>query len=154
MKKHSIRSLSPFFAATALVVFALLTWGLAAQANDLDRLAACGTGQYQALLTGWTLNGSTPTGNAHYSSKDKRLEIKVEKVDLKDGTVLDVRIGDDKIGKMEPIKDKSATTVITIEDELDEKSRVRIFNDDVPILSANLACDSSPEATTKATPTF
>jgi hypothetical protein len=68
-------------------------------------------------------------------------------VDLKDGTVLDVRIGDDKIGKMEPLKGKSAGAVITVEDELDENSRVRIFNDDVPILSANLSCDASPQVT-------
>ena len=150
MNKHSIRSLSPFFAA-ALVVFALLIWGSVAPASASDIAAACGTGQYEAVLTGWTLNEMTPTGIAQYSAKDKRLEIQVEKVKLKDGTVLDVRIGDDKVGKMEPLKGNTAKAVIVVDDDLDERSRVRIFNDDVPILSANLSCDSSPETTSSRT---
>jgi hypothetical protein len=150
MNKQSIRSLSPFLAAAAVFAASLFYAGAVLPVNA-SRIAACGTGQYEAQLTGWTLNEMTPTGTARYSAKDKLLEIEVEKVKLKDGTVLEVLIGDDKIGKMEPLKDNSAKAVIVVEDDLDEKSRVRIFNDDVPILSANLSCDAAQDATSSPT---
>ena len=134
MNKRSIRSLSPFLAAAAVFTVSLFSASIVAPVNASRLIPACGTGHFEAQLTGWTLNEMTPTGTARYGAKDKRLEIEVEKVKLKDGTVLEVRIGDDKIGKLEPLKDNSAKAVIVVEDELDEKSRVRIFNDDVTIM--------------------
>jgi len=44
---------------------------------------------------------------------------------------------------MEPLKDGSAKASITTKEDLDEKSRVRVFDDDRPIVSANLQCDAS-----------
>jgi len=105
--------------------------------------AVCGSGQFSAVLTGWDLNGSTPKGEASYDSNKNLLSVDVQNVKLKDGTVLDVLIGDDKIGRMEPLKDGSAKATITTKEDLDEKSRVRVFDDDRPIVSANLQCDAS-----------
>ena len=106
--------------------------------------AACGTGTYAAKLTGWALNGATPEGEAAYDANKDELSVEVKNVKLKDGTVLNLLIGDDKIGKLEPLKDGSARAAITLKDKLDEKSRVRVLDDDRPIVSANLQCDASP----------
>ena len=105
--------------------------------------AACGTGMYTATLTGWDLNGATPKGEAEYDSSKDQLNVEVKNVKLKDGTILEILIGDDKIGKLEPLKDGTAKAMITLKDELDEKSRVRVLDDDRPIVSANLQCDAS-----------
>jgi hypothetical protein len=105
----------------------------------------CGSGKYSAKLTGWDLNGATPVGEASYDASDNRLIVEVKNLKLKDGTILDVLIGDDKIGQMEPLKDGSAKASIVSKDELDEKSRVRVFDEDRPIVSANLQCEASQD---------
>jgi hypothetical protein len=108
------------------------------------KLFACGTGIYTADLTGWELSGAIPKGEASYDANKNVLTVDVQNVKLKDGTVLDVRIGDDRIGRMDPLKDGSAKAAITPKEKLDDSSRVRVLeDDDRPIVSANLKCDSS-----------
>jgi hypothetical protein len=110
------------------------------------KMTVCGTGMYSANLTGWELNGLTPKGEAAYDANKNVLNVEVQNVKLKDGTVLDVRIDDDKIGRMEPLKGGSAKAAITPKDKLDETNRVRVFDDDRPVVSANLQCDTSQPA--------
>jgi hypothetical protein len=134
---------------TLSVAFTAFLFLLALSANsrmstaDAAQKARCGSGSFTAALTGWDLNGLTPKGEASYNAKDNQLVVEVSDVRLKDGTVLDVRIGDDKIGRMEPLKDGAAKGAITTKDDLDEESRVRVLDDDRPIVSANLKCEAA-----------
>jgi hypothetical protein len=127
----------------AAALYALSANVLQAIGATVSQTAVCGAGQYTAVLTGWDLNGATPKGEAAYNLNEDKLIVEVQNVKLKDGVVLDVLIGDDKVGKMQPLKNGSATATITLKDKLDEKSRVRVFDDDRPIVSANLKCDAS-----------
>jgi hypothetical protein len=113
----------------------------------------CESGIFSADLTGWALEGETPRGKALYNASQRRLEVEVTNVKLNEGLVLDVRIGDDKIGQMEPLKGGSAKTSITVNESLTEDSRVRVFNDEVPILSANLRCEKLATPTPSPIPT-
>lgn len=117
---------------------------LAVHAED-SRLptAVCPTGKLSVRLTGWTLNGKMPTGFAEFSTKDKQLKVSVDSVVLDDGTKLDVLIGDDKIGEIEGLKNGTAKASLNPTEVIKEGSRVRVFNDERPIVSANLACDNS-----------
>jgi hypothetical protein len=136
-------------ATISVVLLMLMTAVVAVSANVFfaaanDRQTSiCGSGQYTAVLTGWDLDGKTPKGEASYDSNKNQLSVSVENVKLKNGTVLDVLEGDDKLAKMGPLNDGSATASITVKDKLDEKSRIRVLDDDRPIVSANLACDTS-----------
>jgi hypothetical protein len=115
----------------------------------------CPSATAQAKLTGWALNSKMPLGTATYNESTKQLDVSVSSVGLPDGTALLVLIGDDEIGKLNPLKDGSASGTLT--QTLTEGARVRVFNGDVPILSANLQCVAatptpSPTVTTTPTP--
>jgi hypothetical protein len=151
IQKEVIMNRIPTISVAALATVIFATLALSANnpmKNDLrtgiDQV--CASGNYAAVLTGWELNGTTPTGKATYTSSDNRLIVEVKNVKLKDGTVLEVLIGDEKIGRLEPLKDGSAKASIVAEDKLDEKSRIRVFDDDRPIVSANLHCEAAQDS--------
>ncbi len=115
----------------------------------------CQSGKLSAQLTGWTLNNNTPSGTANFDESTKQLTVAIESVDLPDGRELSVLISDDKIGEFSTLKNGSAT--VTISHELSEGARVRVFDDDRPIVSGNLICEKvqptpTPTASQTVTP--
>jgi hypothetical protein len=98
----------------------------------------CPSGQSRARLTGWMLGNKTPVGSATYDEAKRQLAISVESVGLEDGKVLSVLIGDERIGQLQPLKDGKATGAIN--QTIPDGARVRVFDVDRPIVSANLAC--------------
>ncbi len=112
--------------------------------------AGCPSGHSVARLTGWTLNNESPKGTATYAEAAKRLEVIVSSVGLPDGTRLSVFDGEDRIGDMDPLKsgEAKASLVATLRDE----ARIRILDNDRPILSANLRCVTAPAPVPTVTP--
>lgn len=114
----------------------------------------CQSGKLFARLTGWTLNNNTPSGTAIFDEKTRQLTIAVESVALPDGNKLSVHVGDDEIGEFETLKKGSAT--ITISQNLSEGARVRVLDDDRPVVSGNLVCEKvqpTPTPMPSMTPT-
>lgn len=146
-------------AAFAVAAFAGLALWIAPVFFDVASAPAqCRSNTMSARLTGWTLNGKTPHGTADFDVSTNKLEVAVSAVALPDGTVLDVLAGDNKIGSMQALKSGEATATIT-SNRLREDSRIRVLNDDRPIVSANLHCDTAepeptrtPEPAPSATP--
>ena len=111
----------------------------------------CPSGQAQANLTGWMLDGKMPRGTAFYDNAAKRLEVKVESVSRPDGHRLTVLIDDQRIGELAGLKGGAGTGVITR--QLEDGDRVRVFDGDRPIVSGNLVCVAAPTPTATPTPT-
>lgn len=126
----------------ALVVVALTIWtaipSVDATANAGEQ--TCGSGKYEANLTGWPMDGKYPAGSAAFDQQSGQLTVSVTSVPLPDGTTLNVLIGDDRIGELEPIKNGEAKAVITGSDKVEGDSRVRVLNKEVPVVSGNLTC--------------
>jgi hypothetical protein len=119
-------------------------------ARTTEVATTCPSGHSEARLTGWVLNNKTPSGVATYNESARLLEVSVDSVGLPDGTVLLVFSGDDRIGQLPPLKDGAATGTITR--SLAEGARVRVIDDDRPIVSANLECTDVPTAVPTASP--
>jgi hypothetical protein len=113
--------------------------------------AACPSGHSAARLTGWMLNGKRPVGTAKYNEATKTLEVEVKAVALPDGKRLNILIGDDRIGEMEPLEGGSARVVLMR--ALRDKARVRVFDEDRPLVSANLKCVAAPTPAPTPMPT-
>jgi hypothetical protein len=111
-----------------------------------EPVAQCPSGHAEARLTGWTLNGKTPVGLAKYDEATGLLEVSVDAVSLADGKVLSILIGEDRVGELQPLKDGKATGTITR--QLADNARVRVFDADRPIVSANLQCVAAAAAPT------
>ncbi len=139
---------SPFFrialiamlAATAALAFTLTDRPILAHETDNTTNAPCPSGKMTANLTGWTLNNMIPKGTASYEESTKQLKISLESVKLDDGTVLTIESDDDKIGEVTSLKDGNAEASINVADGLKEKDRIRIVEDERPIVSGNLTC--------------
>ena len=146
---------------TIIVVIALAAWSVIPLTDRLfgQAGAQCPSGHSEARMTGWPLNGKTPSGTAKFNESTRVLEIFVKDVALADGKVLTVLIGDDRIGQLEPLKDGMASGTITR--SIPDAARVRVFDADRPLVSANLVCVAatavmptiSPVETPSATPT-
>ena len=113
-----------------------------------DHHTPCPSGRAVARLTGWSMNGTIPRGTAVYDEKSRMLEVTVESVSLADGQQLRVSIGDDRIGNLAALKSGASTASLT--HDLKAGDRVRVLDDDRPIVSGNLKCDETVAA---ATPT-
>lgn len=115
-----------------------------------DRGAQCPSGKFEAELTGWSLGGKYPSGSATFDAATNQLEVSVESVNLPDGKMLAVLIGDDRIGEIGALSKGSAKGIITR--TLAEGDRVRIFDADRPIVSGNLRCVAAPVTTPTQSP--
>ena len=102
-------------------------------------LQTCTSGQFEAKLTGWALNNKMPMGKAEYKKSAKALKVIVSSVALGDGTVLEVRNGDNKIGETLPLKDSETTAMIDPFDMGDDLL-VGIWENDRPIVTGSLKC--------------
>ena len=138
--------------AIGLFLFGLLTFPIVIPPvpGSITTSSECPSGRSTAKLTGWMLNNKTPVGRANYDEAAKGLEITVENVALPDGTVMSILIGEEKIGEMAPLKDGAARVVLTR--PLSDQARVRIFDADRPIVSANLQCTSITQPAPTASP--
>lgn len=139
-------------AVVAWAAFPFSTSFLGELNNASSGAFQCPSGYASARLTGWRLNNETPSGTAQYNESSRSLQVSVESVALPDGRVLSVLIGDEPIGQLQPLKGGMATGSITR--QLPEGARVRVFDEDRPIVSANLQCSQAPTATPTAVPTI
>lgn len=131
----------------ALPIFSHL---ISASDRTDDRGAQCPSGKFEAKLTGWSLGGKFPSGSATFDAGTNQLEVSVESVNLPDGKILAVLIGDDRIGEIGPLSKGSARGIITR--TLAEGDRVRVFDADRPIVSGSLTCVAAPITTPTQTP--
>lgn len=147
------------FSGAIIILLAAIAWiSVPVYSSFISRTDAgpaatqCQSGKLFARLTGWTLNNNTPSGTAIFDEKTRQLTIAVESVALPDGNKLSVHVGDDEIGEFETLKKGSAT--ITITQNLSEGARVRVLDDDRPVVSGNLVCEKvQPTPTPSMTPT-
>ena len=137
---------------SVLMILVLALWSAVPVTDSLfgQTGAQCPSGHSEARLTGWPLNGKTPSGTAKFNESTQVLEVSVKGVALPDGTVLTVFIGDDRIGQLEPLKDGIASGTITR--SIPDASRVRVFSSERPLVSANLACVAAPKVTATVSP--
>ncbi|MEO8650174.1 MAG: hypothetical protein ABI539_13495 [Acidobacteriota bacterium] len=119
---------------------------MAAQERTAPQRAGCPSGFSTARLIGWNLDNKQPLGKAVFDETKNRLEVSVENVGLPDGHQLSVLIGDDRIGSIGALKEGSASGAV--DRQLKSGARVRIFDDDRPIVSGNLVSDNTRSATT------
>ena len=131
----------------ALPIFSDL---ISASAETDYPVAQCPSGKFEAKLTGWSLGGKFPSGSATFDAGTNQLEVSVESVNLPDGKILTVLIGEDRIGEMGSLSKGSARGIITR--TLAEGDRVRVFDADRPIVSGNLTCLAAPVAPPTQTP--
>ena len=143
------------FRASMIVVFAALAWIAAPVFSILKTdaatpaaaaIAPCPSGRSAARLTGWMMNNKMPVGKASYDEQSQRLEVSVDSVSLPDGHQLAVLVGDNRIGELKALSGGSAAA--TINRIVKEGSRVRVLDDDRPVVSGNLVCDNSQPAPT------
>ena len=148
-----------FIIKTVILVIGLTIWALIPLVDQFYGIPeapivagnACPSGQASAQLTGWSLNGKMPSGSAKYTEATKQLEVAVASISLPNGKVLSVFIGEDRIAELPPLKD--GMTEGTITRALEDGARVRVFDGDRPLLSANLKCDEAPVASPTPSPT-
>ena len=150
-----------FFPLTKLtIVGAALLWASyaatqsltgAVDVDDLNSIQQCPSGQAAAKLTGWPLNGKNPVGDAKYDEVKQVLEVSVDLVALPDGRVLSILIGEDRIGEMQPLKDGKSSGSVTR--AVPHDARVRVFDADRPIVSANLRCVEATQPPANPQPT-
>ena len=107
--------------------------------------AQCPSGKFTARLTGWAIDGRLPSGSATFDTATNRLEVTVESVNLPDGKVLSVLIGEERIGDIGTLTGNSAKG--SIGRTVKEGDRVRVFDADRPIVSGNLVCVAAPAVT-------
>ena len=147
------------FRASTIVVFAALVWIAAPVFSILKTdaatpasaaIAPCPSGRSVARLTGWMMNNKMPVGKAIYDQQSQKLEVSVNSVALPDGSQLSVLAGDNRIGELKALTGGSAAA--TINRNLKEGSRVRILDNDRPVVSGNLVCDNSQPAPTVPPP--
>jgi hypothetical protein len=142
MKKLRLRTVMLVIpAVVALLVPAGIDADARAQGSSPQ--AACQTGKFAARLTGWTLNAKTPRGTADFTLTDKQLTVSVSSVALPDGTKLDILIDDDEVGVLEGLKDGEGKASITVSDKIEDGARVRILNDERPVVSGDLKCETA-----------
>ncbi len=143
--------ISRIAAAAVLAFSALLLITLSddqTHANEIiSEPAQCTSGAMTANLTGWTLNNVFPKGEAVFNAKTKQLKVKVSSVKLDDGTSLKVEADGDEAGSLPALKDGAAEMSFTISKSLDEGDRVRVVDDERPIVSGDLVCSKAPAPT-------
>lgn len=138
----------------ALMMLTTPVVGYFAAYGTSPQFQTCTSGKMSAKLTGWMLNNKMPSGTAEYDESTRQLKVTVSGVAVADGTELDVLIGDDRVGKMPGLKNQTADATISLQQSLKAGDRVRVFNDERPIVSQNLACVAvTPTPTPPATPT-
>lgn len=128
--------------AASLAVIAMLAVsaaGVPRPDEEMNLKQTCTSGQFEAKLTGWTLNNKMPMGKAEFRKVAKKLKVMVSAVALSDGTVLEIRNGDNKIGETLPLKNNETSALIDPFDIGDELL-VAIWEDDRPIVSGSLKC--------------
>ena len=133
-------------AAVCWIVIPVLKESRSTERVRAESVEQCPGGRAEARLTGWTLNGKTPVGVAKYDEATGLLEVSVDAVAIADGKVLSILIGEDRVGELKPLKDGKASGTITR--KLDHNARVRVFDADRPIVSANLQCVAATAAPT------
>lgn len=146
MKKLRSTILRTAMFTISAVVALLVPAGIDADAraqNLSPQTNACQTGKFAARLTGWTLNAKTPRGTADFTLTGKQLTVSVSSVALPDGTKLDILIDDDKVGAFEGLKDGEGKASITVSEKIEDGARVRILNDERPVVSGDLKCEAA-----------
>lgn len=113
--------------------------------------AQCASGVMTANLTGWTLNNVFPKGEAAFNAKTKQLKITVSSVKLDDGTSLNVEADGDEAGSLPALKDGTAEMSFTVSKVLEEGDRIRVTDEDRPIVSGDLVCSKAPAPTPEPT---
>lgn len=131
--------LLPKAAATAVVAMLAVTAVGSQQNEATNSLQTCTSGQFEAKLTGWSLNNKMPLGKAEYRKSAKTLKVMVSAVALSDGTVLEIRNGDNKIGETLPLKDSETSAVIE-SFEIGDDLLVGIWQESRPIVTGSLKC--------------
>lgn len=126
-------------AAIAAAAFLAVTAAGSQQDVGTMSLQTCTSGQFEAKLTGWSLNNKMPIGKAEYRKSAKTLKVIVSAVALNDGTVLEIRNGDNKIGETLPLKDSETTAMIESFD-IGDDLLVGIWEDTRPIVTGSLKC--------------
>lgn len=143
-------------AATAVISFSFTNPKAEAHKLNNELIAPCPSGNLTANLTGWTLNNVIPRGIASYKESSKELKISLLSIKLDDGTSLTIETKKDKLGEVTALKDGKAEISLTVSDGLKEKDRIRVMEDDRPIVSGDLICakaESSPTPAPAKTPT-
>ena len=115
---------------------------ISASGKTDDRGADCPSGKFAAKLTGWSLGGKFPSGSATFDAGTNQLQVSVESVNLPDGKMLAVLIGEDRIGEIGSLSKGSARGLITR--ALSEGDKVRVFDGERPIVSGTLTCVAAP----------
>jgi hypothetical protein len=103
----------------------------------------CTDGKLSAKLTGWMMNEEMPSGTAGFNTEKNLLTVTVESVNLPDGTKLAVLIGEKRIGELEALAKGGSKGEISLDKDLAEGDRIRVFHDKVPVVSGNLVCESN-----------
>ncbi len=145
MKNWRSRTLMAAALAVPAVVALLIPSSISTEASEQALSAqsdVCQTGKFAARLTGWTVNQQTPRGTADFTLTNKQLNVSVSSVALPDGTKLEILIDDDKIGELEALKAGEAKGSVTIADKIEDGARVRILNDERPVVSGDLKCEA------------
>jgi hypothetical protein len=117
-----------------------------ARANEILKPAQCDTGMMAANLTGWTLNNVFPKGQATFNVSTKQLKVTVSSVKLDDGTTLNVQSDGEDTGSLPALKDGAAEMSFTVKNDLKEGDRIRVIDDDRPVVSGKLACSKATTA--------
>lgn len=117
-------------------------------ANEIiSEPAQCTSGTMAANLTGWTLNNAFPKGEATFDAKTKQLKVTVSSVKLDDGTSLKVEADGDEAGSLPALKDGASEMSFSFAKALNEGDRVRVLDDERPIVSGDLVCSKAPAPT-------
>jgi hypothetical protein len=136
--------------AVLLAAMAFVPMNAEPQTNVESQTAdVCTSGKLSGRLTGWMMDGELPSGQAGFDAEKNVLEVSVESVNLKDGTRLFVYINDKKIGQLDGLAKGVTKSAITLSEDLDEGSRVRVLSGDRPIVSGNVTCEKSDTASAK-----
>jgi len=129
-------------------IFAITLTDKTTHANETasQEPAQCASGIMSANLTGWTLNNVFPKGEATFDAKAKKLTVKVSSVKLDDGTKLAVEADGRDAGELPELKEGSAEMSFNVAKELNEGDRVRVMDEDRPVVSGDLVCSkAAPE---------
>lgn len=137
-----------FFARTAIVVAAALVLPVLSLFGGFSALAVgtaavadkCPSGKMTVKLTGWSLNGKTPRGNATFEEANKTLKVTVEAIGLDDGTPLDIFLDDKKLGETKELKSGEVVAAFTVDSLPDAQDVLSVNNDDRPLVTGSMKC--------------
>lgn len=131
-------------ASTAVLLFAAVfvagSSALASHENASVKFDQCPSGKMSVRLTGWSLNGKTPRGEATFEEASKTWNVKVSSLGLEDGTALAVYLEDEKLVETTEVKGGELVAAFSVSSLPDNEDLFSVNMDDRPVVTGSIKC--------------